>query len=248
MRVLVVGTVPPARIESSRPLGKAVTGLLDGGHDVEIWSPDGRSAAHRFAELDDLRLAWSLWKASRRFDALVLGLETRLPLRHDAGRLERAAVLAGLAASLRRFSDVTIRPVSPIAMPGGLGGRPALAVWSRAQQIVVTTEKDRDDLLAVPGIDAGRVVYEEPPGRRAEEWSEGWALGGAPTREAVLRLVRVRADRDRSIAGAAPPWYLAPGGAVAPRPRPSARAVLRIGVGRMRRLARRAGRRVRALV
>jgi hypothetical protein len=246
MRVLVVGTVPPARGAPSRPLGRAVTGLLDEGHEVEIWSPDGRSAAHRFEELDDLRLAWALWQASRRFDSLVLGLETRLPLRHDAGRLERAVVLAGLATALRRFKDVTIQPVSPIAMPGGLGGRPALAVWTRAQKIVVSSEKDRDDLLAVPGIDASTVVYEAEERPRAAEWSEGWTLGAAPTREAVLRVVRERADRDRNIAGAAPPWYLAGGGVVPPRPRPSARAVVRIGLGRARRLLRAARRKVRS--
>jgi hypothetical protein len=244
MRVLVVGTVPPARGDASRPLGRAVVGLLDGGHDVEIWSPDGRSAAHRFKELDDLRLAWELWGAARRYDGLVLGLETRLPLRHDAGRLERAVVLGSLAASLRRWKQVTIRPVSPIAVPGGLGGRPALAVWNRAQQIVVSSEKDRDDLLAVPGVAAERVVLEQELRPPVQPWSEGWAVGASPAREAVLRLVRERADRDRSLAGAAPPWYLAQGGSVPPRPRPSPRAVVRIALGRGRRLLRGAGRRL----
>lgn len=246
MRVLVVGTVPPARGAVSKPLGRAVVGLLDDGHEVEIWSPDGRSAAHRFEELDDLRLAWALWGAARRFDGLVLGLETRLPLRHDAGRLERAVVLSGLAAALQRWKDVTIRPVSPIAIPGGLGGRPALGVWNRASAIVVSSEKDRDDLLAVPGIDPGRVVLEAEGRPKVGAWSEGWAIGAAPTREAVGRLVRERADRDRSLAGAAPPWYLAGGAAVPAKPRPSPRAVLRMAVSRgPRRIARGAIRRLR---
>ncbi len=244
MRVLVVGTVPPARGSVSKPLGRAVVELLDAGNDVEIWSPDGRSAAHRFAELDDLRLARALWGAARRYDSLVLGLETRLPLRHDAGRLERAVVLASLGAALRRFKQVTIRPVSPIAVPGGLGGRPALAVWNAAERIVVSSEKDRDDLLAVPGLDPARVALEPAPRPRAEPWSEGWALGASPTREAVSRLVRERADRDRSLAGAAPPWYLAGGAAVPPRPRTSPRAELRLGAGRVRRRARAAARRL----
>ena len=236
MRFLVVGAVPPARGAASRPLGRAVVELMDEGHEVEIWSPDGRSAAHRFEEFDDLRLAWLLLKASRRFEGLVLGLESRLPLRHDAGRIERAVVLGGLAAALRRYDRVTIRPISPIAMPGGLGGRPALAVWTRAERIVVSSELDRNQLLAVPGIDPSCIVYEPEPPARQPSWNEGWAIGGAPTREAVLKLVRERADRDRSIAGAAPPWYLAGGAAVPPKPRPTPRAVLRVGTRRARRV------------
>ncbi len=186
-----------------------------------------------------------MWGAARRYDGLVLAMETRLPLRHDAGRLERAVVLAGLAAALRRWKDVTIRPVSPIAVPGGLGGRPALAVWSSAGRIVVSSEKDRDDLLAVPGVDVGRVELEAEPSPAIVPWSEGWTMGAAPTREAVSRLVRERADRDRFLAGAAPPWYLAGDGAVPAKPRPSPRAVLRIALGRGRRAVRGAGRRLR---
>lgn len=246
MRVLVVGTVPPARGRFTRPLGQAVADLLDEGHDVEIWSPDGRSAAHRFVELDDLRLALALLRASRRYEALVLSLESRLPLRHDAGRLERAVVLLALAAALRRFGQVTIRPVSPIPVPGGLGGRPALAVWGAAERIVVTSEKDRDDLLAVPGVDAAKVVLEADEREPLRPWGEGWPLGGAPTREAVLRLVRARADRDRELAGAEPPWYLAGGPAVPPRERVAPAAVARVAARRGRRLLAAAGRRLRA--
>ncbi len=244
MRVLVVGVVPPAGGDSSRPLGKAVVELLDGGHEVEIWSPDGRSVAHRHVALEGLTLAVELARASRRFDALVLGLDTRLPLAHDAGRLPRAWQLGALAMALKLWKAVTIRPVSPVPVPGGLGGRPALAVWQRAERIVVGSEKDRDDLLAVPGIDPDRVRCELPPKAKAESWSEGWSLGAAPTREAVLTVVRERADRDRVLSGAEPPWYLSQGGAPVLRSRPTPSAVARVAARRGRRLASAAARRV----
>ena len=47
MRILVVGTLPPPGGDAARALADAANLLRDEGHDVELLSPDFRSASHR---------------------------------------------------------------------------------------------------------------------------------------------------------------------------------------------------------
>jgi hypothetical protein len=217
MRILVVGTVPPPGGDAAGALAEQATALLADGHEVELLSPDARSAAHRSARLEGplfaLRLAW----LSRRFEAVVLHFEQGLPLGERAGRLWRAVTLTSLGAALGMFSEATIRFDAASPIPGGIGSRAMGEVWSVASHIVLASEKDRELLVAIWDLPAERVsVTEERPSPRVTV-PEGWAVGddGDPRIE-VLELVRARSAHDRAAMAA----RVTLGGAIGPLPAP----------------------------
>ncbi len=241
--VLVVGTVPPPGGEAAAVLGRLAAAMAASGDDVEVCSPDFRSAAHRQARLSGPLLAVRLVLFSKRHRRLVLRIEPGLPLRAEAGRLERTASLLALGAALARFDEVTLRLDSPVPIPGGLGGRATTALWSNASTIVVANEADRESLLAAEGVDASRVVVEaaEATDRPAER--EAWALPEGATREQILTVVRERAAADRSLNGARQILEAVPARPVVAegrRPPVSFAGFLAVGASRLRRLASRA--------
>lgn len=224
-------------------------GLLAAGDEVEILSPDPRSAAHRHARLSGPMLAVQLALRARHFDALVLNVEPGLPLAASADRATRAVTLAALGAALRRYREVTVRLPSPLPIPGGVGGRATRELWARATTIVVENDDDRDRLVVAPGVTAGRVVVAPPPPPPGAASGTGWGQlvqGEGDLRSAVQALVRERAARDRMVNGA----RRALGGGALPDAsddpftgevgRPPALAPLelaRLGVARARRVA-----------
>lgn len=198
-RVLVVGTVPPAGDVRARALADVAVARLSVGDEVEIVSPDLRSVAHTTARLSGLRLPLRLFADARRFDAVVLRVEHRLPFTGREGRLGRAAVLLLLGLALRRYDQVTLRLDSPIPIPGGSGGRATKALWSQAK-VVVESELDRDLILAVPWLDEDRVEVVPPGGGTGLEVRPPWPEPGvADLRSAVLDVVRVRARAARRL-------------------------------------------------
>ena len=163
MRILIVGTVPPPGGDAAATLAEIATKFLAEGHDVELLSPDDRSAAHRSARLEGplfaLRLAW----LSRRFEAVVLHFEEGLPLGPRAGRLWRAVTLTALAAALRMFRETTVRFDAASPIPGGIGSRAMGEIWSSVSHVVVGNEKNRDQLVSLWSLPEERVTVE--PGR-----------------------------------------------------------------------------------
>lgn len=200
MRILVVGTVPPPGGEAARALALEAMRLADEGHDVEVLSPDVRASAHYHARLEGFFLPFRLAAASRRFDAVLLRLQPSLPFRPATHRLERALLGAALSWAVRGFVDVTVWSDSPMPVPGGPGGRTVVGLWQKASQIVVGSEEDRLQLLAVPGIgpERVRVAVATPPSE--DEPIEGWPSGGADARGEILDLVRARAVGTRRLA------------------------------------------------
>lgn len=198
MRVLVAGTVPPPGGQNAKELAAVVARRVEHGDEVEILSPDPRSAAHHTANLESLMLPIRLALLSPRFDALELRIETRLPLGNEANRVLRGLTLFGLGICFGMYSEVTLRLDSPIPLPGGVGGRATKDMWRRASRIVVQNEEDYRRVLAAPGVKEERVEIAQPTviEKRVEESS--WP---APTehdlRNRVLASIRQRAEAER---------------------------------------------------
>lgn len=251
MRVLVVGTVPPPGGPAAARLGAAASVLAAQGDTVEVLSPDERSAAHHHARLGGVRLAAQIARRSRRFDALVLAIEPGLPLGPDDDRLTRALSLAALDLACRRFRRVTVRFASPVPIPGGVGGRASEGLWSRADELVVESEDDKEQLLAVRGCRAERVRVEVPErrgtGGPTTDWSSlAGSEGSEELRERVQALVRARAAQacrldatGRALGSASPGQVNDPFAGRAPRlTGPGATVVARVVVARLVREVR----------
>jgi hypothetical protein len=198
MRVLVVGTLPPPGGEPARALADAANALRDDGNDVELLSPDHRSAAHRHARLDGPLLAAWLAYLSPRFDAVYLRFEPGFPLRPHTSRAMRAASLFALGAALQRFDDVTVRFDGGPSIPLGLGGRAMQKVWEATTRIVAAEDK-RDELIVASGLDPGSVSVSTPRGEARRRAHEGWAIADdEELRVGVSARVRARADQTRA--------------------------------------------------
>jgi hypothetical protein len=242
MRVLIVGTTPPGGGVFARTLAARATERSEAGDEVEILSPDPTSAAHRTGRLDGFFLAARLAWASRRFEAVELRIEPGLPCRANTSRVARAGYLMALGVALGRYAEVTLRPDTPIPIPGGLGGRAAAPMWGSASRIVVWNEEEEAMARRTPGIDPEIVeLAARLPSSPVEE--RLWPSATNPDlREAAMEVVRARAERDRlalearSIVGAAP--------AAPTRSSPSSLGVARVIVEttgrRVARLVRRA--------
>ena len=198
MRVLVVGTVPPPGGRNAKELAGVVAHRVAQGDEVEILSPDPRSAAHHSGNLQGLMLPLRLALLSPRFDVLELRIETRLPLDTEVNRVLRGLTLFGLGVCFGMYSHVTLRLDSPIPLPGGVGGRATKDMWRRASRIVVQNDEDYQRVLAAPGVNEARVeiappAIVEPPMKEAS-----WPSPTEPDlRNQVLAGVRRRAEAER---------------------------------------------------
>jgi hypothetical protein len=215
VRILIVGTVPPPGGDAAFALAELATAHLAEGHDVEMLSPDNRSAAHRSARLEGpvfaLRLAW----LSRRFESIVIHFEEGLPVRAHAARLWRVVTLALVAAALKMYQESTVRFDGGSAIPGGIGSRAMGEVWSVASHVVLSSREDRDELVSTWGLPEERVVVVSPRSAVRAPVPSGWVVGDATDpRTEVLELVRVRAAADREARAA----RVALGGAIGAPP------------------------------
>jgi hypothetical protein len=201
MRVLLVGTSPPPGGPAAVETALEASALAAAGHEVEVLSPDPRSAAHHHAPLSGARLGVQLALRARRFDALVLRLQPGLPLSPAADRLSRALSLALLGLALRGYREVTLRLPSPIPLPGGVGGRATWPMWSAVTRVVVASEEDRDRLRAAPGLSGERIEVEPagtPPGAEERSW-RSLDCADPDLRLSVQAVVRAKAIAGRCL-------------------------------------------------
>lgn len=199
MRILVVGTLPPPGGDAARALADAANALRDEGHDVELLSPDFRSAAHRHARLDGPLLGAWLAYLSPRFDAVLLRFEPGFPLRPHASRAMRAASLFALGEALARYDEVTIRFDGGPSIPLGLGGRAMQKVWAATTRIVVASDDKRAELIAASGLDAAAVTVSKQRSEPQRPVNEGWDLAeDDELRVGISGLIRTRADQTRA--------------------------------------------------
>jgi hypothetical protein len=206
VKILVVGSVPPPLGGRRGSLLAEVLRLQQEGHEVEIFSLDRLAAAHRYLAGPGFASVVEIGVFARRAEAVIVQLEPGLPVRHSAGRSERMAALTGLAAILRRCPDVTVRLCQPSDLPGGLGGRAALALWKAASRIEVGNEATRAELAGLLGPLDGRVsIMARAP---IDGWQAvdaelgGWGDWADATAPHILTVVRARAAAQReSISG-----------------------------------------------
>lgn len=174
--------------------------LLARGVEVEIVSPDPVAAAHRYLKPAGLPGCLRIARMARRYDAVIVQLEPGLPVRYEAGRIERALSLLALSAALRQAHEVTVRVYSFDDLPGGPGGRAELELWRRSGRIVVASHAVRDELVAAIGS-VGEAAVVEPMAELARttavDDAEGWGDGAEASAENVVGLVRARAALER---------------------------------------------------
>lgn len=198
-RLLVLGTVPPFGGPRAAALRRLVADHLAMGDHVEVWSQSPLAVAHVHEPRTGLALLARLALAVPRVDALVLRVQPGWPFHGEEGRAERAAFFLGLGALIRGLEQVTVILDSPIAIPGGVGGRPTKDLWAKAH-VVVETEKDRDELLAIPWLDPARVQVVPPPPDERPAALPSWPKPDtADLRAAVMDVVRARANAERRV-------------------------------------------------
>jgi hypothetical protein len=202
VRILVVGSVPPPAGAHRSSLLAHVLRLRGDDQEVEILSLDPLAAAHRYLAGRGLVAVGEIGLLARRYEALVVQLEPGLPVRLSAGRSERTAALFALAAILRRCPDVTLRLDEQEDLPGGLGGRAALAMWQAAGRIEVGDETTRASLAGLLGSLGARVHVAAAGAGSLEPLAapdpEGWGDGADATASHVLGIVRARAAAERA--------------------------------------------------
>ncbi len=223
MRVLAVGSVPPPAGGHRDSLLLEVLRRREAGDVVEVASVDPSSAAHRFLSSPGIAAVIEVALLARRFESVIVQLEPGMPVRHGAGRSERAVALLGLAGALRHCGDVKIRVEHLDDLPGGPGGRAALELWKTAHVIEVPDEGMRSSLLEALGPIGDRVVIAregdgtaELSGADAAERAErdaksrarrlrepeNWGTEGDVTAAHVIEVVRSRAAAEREALGA----------------------------------------------
>lgn len=202
-RVTVAGPYPTMTGPESAATFSLVKRLVAAGDDVTVISPVP-SAAHHFADPGSPRGAARLAKLLRevevlhlRLDAAALsaGAESR-PLM--AGRLALRVVLQRAGRAHVRLDRV----------PATVSRQFANIVLAKAASVLVTTEPERDALVAA-GVAAGKVVVEPEPEmvaaatgqsapRRVVRTGGGAVPAAGASAEDLQELVRQRTVEDRA--------------------------------------------------
>ena len=199
MRVLVVGSYPPPERRRgaphardgppSRRAGQRGRGALDAG--IRRQTCAGRSQ-DRAGALQTLR-------AGRRYDSVVVQVETNTPLRtiHGASaRRDRVldclflGIRASVAARRRRSSS----PTSMSSTDRWAAARDASS-GPRADRLLVGSEYTRARLVEEGGADAARIEIMGPLPDIGRHDDVDWA--GSPTPRSIMEEVRRRAATDR---------------------------------------------------
>ena len=200
MRVLVVGSYPPpAHGEANRTVA-TVHRLGAQGDDVDVLSRRG-SAAQLRGSIVGPAGALLTWWYGRRYDAIVLHVESGAPLRVSHGRRARVDRLVdclswGLA--LRAVGDVTMVVADTDVIPRSVGGRSGRFLWTAADHMLVTSERGRRRLVDEGGAIEANVelpAVAPTPSRRA---TDGWH--GVTDAADVMARVQARAAEDRRAA------------------------------------------------
>lgn len=192
MRVLVVGSYPPAAGAAAADNLAVVADLLASGHDVEVLSPVP-SAAHHHAPLHRMWGPLILARHLRSFDALVLRCEMALVFPPGSGRIGRVARCAAYGLVLRWGPPATVH-LAQVDTPGFVAVRSGRLLWRHAHRLVVATEADRLRIAQQSPFPLDRIDVRPPP---PEVGAARRAAGGDPERARILETIRAQADADR---------------------------------------------------
>jgi hypothetical protein len=200
VRVLVVGSYPPpAHAEASRTVA-TVHRLGAQGDDVDVLSRRGSAAPLR-GPIAGPAGALLTWWHGRRYDAVVVHVESGAPLRLSHGRRARIDRLVdclcwGLA--LRAARDVTMVVPDTDVVPRSVGGRSGRFLWTAADHLLVTSERGRRRLVDEGGAIEARVELPAVAATPSRHTADGWS--DVSDAADVMERVQRRAAEDRRAA------------------------------------------------
>jgi hypothetical protein len=200
----VAGSYPPVPGRAASLTMAAVRHALCGGAEVVVVSPRP-SAAHLHAAITGARAAWTLHRLGRsvRADALVLCLEPGVPFQPGARRLRTQLEATLLVAALRRFRSVTLLICGEL----GVDATALRALWAVAQEVVVSSEQERDLVIRALGVPSSLVVVKPVGGRERGEILVAPARGDEPCGARSVTVAGphewVRGERTRNLANLA---------------------------------------------
>jgi len=200
VRVLVVGSYPPpAHAEANRTVA-TVHRLGAHGDDVEVLSNRGSAAQFR-GPIAGPAGALAMWWRGRRYDAVVVQIESGAPLRVSHGRrarLDRVVDCLAWGVALRAVRSATMIVTDPDVVPRSVGGRSGRFLWTAAERLVVGNERARRRLIDEGGAPDDRVELTAAPAAPRRTTHDGWDDVADAT--AVMERVRRRAAEDRRAA------------------------------------------------
>ncbi len=200
MRVLVVGSYPPPARREAHATIATVQRLGDQGDDVDVLSAVG-SAAQLRGPTAGPRGAWLTWKLGRRYDSVVVQVESGTPLRMVHGRRARVDRLVDCLAwgvALRGLRNVTLVIPDTDVVPRSIGGRTGRFLWTAAQRLVVANEHGRRRLVDEGGAPEARVELPRTPPVVERPGDIAW--DGVTDADDVMGRIRRRAAEDRRAA------------------------------------------------
>lgn len=200
MRVLVVGSYPPPAHGESHRTVATVHRLGAQGDEVDVLSRRG-SASQLRGSISGPVGAFLTWWRGRRYDAVVVQVESGAPLRVSHGRRARVDRLVdclswGLA--LRAVGDVTLVVPDTDVVPRSVGGRSGRFLWTAADHLLVASERGLRRLVDEGGAVEDRVELPEVAARPDRKLDDGW--GDVTDAADVMERVQRRAAEDRRAA------------------------------------------------
>jgi hypothetical protein len=200
VRVLVVGSYPPpAHGEANRTVA-TVHRLGAGGDDVEVLSRRGSAAQFR-GPINGPTGAILVWWRGRRYDAVLIQVESGAPLRVSHGRrarFDRVVDCLAWGLALRAVRSATMVVADTDVVPRSVGGRSGRFLWTAADHIVVGNERGRRRLIDEGGAAEERVELPSVAATPARPADNGW--DDVSDAAAVMERVQRRAAEDRRAA------------------------------------------------
>jgi hypothetical protein len=200
VRVLVVGSYPPPAHGESHRTVATVHRLGAQGDDVEVLSRRG-SAAQLRGSISGPVGALLTWWYGRKFDAVVVQVESGAPLRVSHGRrarIDRLVDCLSWGLALRMVGDVTLVVPDTDVVPRSVGGRSGRFLWTAADHLLVASERGRRRLVDEGGAIEEHVELPEIAPRPARKADPGW--GDVTDAADVMERVQQRAAEDRRAA------------------------------------------------
>jgi len=200
VRVLVVGSYPPpAHGEANRTVA-TVHRLGAKGDDVEVLSRRGSAAQYR-SEIAGPLGALLVWWRGRRYDAVVVQVESASPLRVSHGRrarIDRVVDCLSWGLALRAVRSVTLVVPDTDVVPRSVGGRSGQFLWTAADHLLVANERGRRRLVDEGGAPESRIELPAVTTSPSRAEGEGWS--DVSDAAAVMERVQRRAAEDRRAA------------------------------------------------
>jgi hypothetical protein len=200
VRVLVVGSYPPPAHGEANRVVATVHRLGAQGDDVDVLSSRGSAAQLRGPIVGPMGALLTWWRG-RRYDAVVLHVESSGPLRVSHGRrarIDRLVDCFSWGLALRAVGEVTMVVPDTDVIPRSVGGRSGRFLWTAADHLLVTSERGLRRLVDEGGAIEANVelpAVAPTPSRRTEgDWSDVTDAAD------VMARVQERAAEDRRAA------------------------------------------------